>query len=275
MSGPFKYTNKLQGRRVLVIGGSSGVGFGVAEAAIECGAIVTIASSNQNKLDNAVGRLQKHAKATGVSADDISATTIDLAQADGIDDRIINMLEFASKNGKIDHVIFTAGDPLNPLPLKDQTVELIHECIMVRNVAAILLAKHLPKYMTYSNQSSFTMTGGTNSPRPFPNWSIVAGFGACVEGLTRGFAVDLKPIRVNCVQLGAVRTELFDNAFSSAPSEFLDSIAKDTVSGTIGKPDEVVEAFLYSMKAYFTNGTVLVADGGRLVGKSQEVSEFN
>jgi NAD(P)-dependent dehydrogenase (short-subunit alcohol dehydrogenase family) len=275
MSKPFKYINKLQGCRVLVVGGSSGVGFGVAEAAVECGAIVTVASSNQSKLDNAVGRLKEHAKATGVSADDVSGTIIDLAEAAGLDDRIVNMLEFASKSGKIDHVVFTAGDPVKALPLKDQTVERIHESFMVRNVAPILVAKHLQEYMTFSNQSSFTLTGGTNTTRPFPNWSVVAGAGACVEGLTRGFAVDLKPIRVNCVQVGAVKTELFEKALSSSPPEFIDSIAKDTVSGTIGKPDEVVEAFLYPMKAYYTNGTTIVADGGRLVGKSQEVSEFN
>ena len=52
-----KYVSKLTGARVLVLGGTSGIGFCVAEAALEYGAIVTIASSRQEKLDRAVTRL--------------------------------------------------------------------------------------------------------------------------------------------------------------------------------------------------------------------------
>ena len=49
-----KYTNKLVGKRVLVLGGTSGIGFCVAEACVEFGAIVTVASSRQEKIDKTI-----------------------------------------------------------------------------------------------------------------------------------------------------------------------------------------------------------------------------
>ncbi|KAK3191875.1 hypothetical protein K4F52_001918 [Lecanicillium sp. MT-2017a] len=275
MSSPFKYTNKLQGRRVLVVGGSSGVGFAVAEAAVEHGSIVTISSSNQTKLDKAVSLLKEHAKAVGASEENISSIVTDLATPEGIDDRILNMLKFATKGGKLDHIAFTAGDGISPAALKDTTPETIQAANMVRFVAPTIIAKYIPDYMTRSNKSSFTITGGTIAWRPIAGWSVVSGVGASVEGLARGLALDLKPVRVNNVVLGAILTQLFDAAVKTGGSVVLDKFAKDSVTGTIGKPDEVAEAYLYSMKASFTTGTQLIADGGRLVGQSEEVSEFN
>ncbi|KAG8409956.1 hypothetical protein J3458_019028 [Metarhizium acridum] len=95
---PSSTPHKLQGRRVLVLGGSSGIGFCIAEAAVEHGAFVNVSSSNQSKLDYAVSRLQSHATAVGVSPGDTLGQNIN------------DLLEFATKNGKLGHVAFTAGD---------------------------------------------------------------------------------------------------------------------------------------------------------------------
>ena len=64
------------------------------------------------------------------------------------------------------------------------------------------------KHMTSSAESSIILTGGVNSTKPRAGWSVMASSGAAVEGLARGFVVDLKPIRVICVAPGAVITEL-------------------------------------------------------------------
>ena len=66
------------------------------------------------------------------------------------------------------------------------------------------------EYMKKSSSSSITLTGGTNTARPVAGWSIPAAVGGASEGLVRGFAVDLKPIRVNLVHPGAIRTELVE-----------------------------------------------------------------
>lgn len=273
-SSPFKY-NKLQGRRVLVLGGSTGIGFCVAEAAVEHGAFVTISSSNQTKLDQAVSRLQSHAKAVGVSPDNIKAKTCDLSNEDTLDQNVIDLLEFATKNGKLDHVAFTAGDALVLPKLNDVTPDQLRKSSTVRTYGSIFVAKHLPKYINQSVQSSFTLTGGSASWRPSAAFAIVSGFGAGIEGLGRGFAVALKPVRVNTVQPGAVHTELFNGIPEDRLPAVLESFKKESVTGTVGTPEEVAEAYVYLMKDSFATGGVVESNGGRLVGDSKDEFKFS
>ncbi|POR39271.1 N amino acid transport system protein [Tolypocladium paradoxum] len=153
-----------------------------------------------------VARLQAHVNAIGASPDGVSSKTCDLSQPDTIEHNVLQLLEFATEGGKLDHVVFTAGDAISAIALEDVTVEIIHKTGMVRQVGSITLAKYLPRYMNVSVRSS-TVTGGTNTWRPGPNWAIIAGSGGAIEGLSRGFAVGLAPVRVNCVQLGDVHEE--------------------------------------------------------------------
>ncbi|RFU81817.1 dehyrdogenase reductase domain-containing [Trichoderma arundinaceum] len=266
-----KYANKLQGHRVLVLGGSTGVGFCVAEAALEHGAQVIISSSNQTKLNAALSRLQSHIKAANLGDPSklVSAKTCDLADTDKIEDSVVELLEFATKDGKIDHVIYTAGDTLNTTSLKEITVKDIHAISQVRNVGAIILAKHLHKYINVSVRSSFTLTGGTNTWRPLPGWGLIAAGGGGTEGLSRGLAVDLRPVRCNCVMLGAVHTELFDMIPKENLQAVLESFQKDAITGTVASPSEVAEAYIYSMKDTFATGGTIETHGGRLVGDSK------
>ncbi|KAL6900389.1 NAD(P)-binding protein [Trichoderma evansii] len=266
-----KYTNKLQGRRVLVVGGSTGVGFCVAEAALEHGAQVIISSSNQKKLDAAVARLQGHIKAAnlGDASKLISAKTCDLANVEKIDENVVELFEFATKDGKLDHVIFTAGDALRAPGLANVTVQDIHASFQVRNTGAIIVAKHLPKYINSSVQSSLTLTGGTNTHRPLPNWSIVAAGGGAGEGLTRGLAVDLRPVRVNSVMLGAIHTELFGMFPPEQLEPILQKFRDEAITGTVATPEEAAEAYIYSMKDSFATGVIIETHGGRLVGGSK------
>ncbi|PTB63416.1 dehyrdogenase/reductase domain-containing protein [Trichoderma citrinoviride] len=268
-----KYVNKLQGKRVLVIGASSGVGFCVAEAALEHGAHVTISSSNQTKLDKAASRLQEHIKAAnlGDASKLLSAKTVDLGNPDTVDQSVVELLEFATKDGKLDHVVFTAGDALKTSGLKETTVKDIQAINQVRNAGAIIVAKHLHKYINPSVSSSFTLTGGTNTWRPLPNWSVVAFAGGGTESLTRGLAVDLRPVRCNCVRLGAVQTELLDMIPEEHREGVLQGFRDWAITGTVGTPQEVAEAYVYSMKDSFATGAIFTTDGGRLVGESKSL----
>lgn len=268
-STALKYTNKLQGSRILVLGASTGIGFCVAEAALEHGAHVIISSSNQKKLDNALARLQDHARAIGISPEVLSAKTCDLANPDTMEESILSLYEFATKNGKLDHVALTAGDSLTITALEETTIQDIQKATMVRFNSAIILAKHLPKYINQAVKSSFTLTGGSNSWRPNPQWAVIAGIGGSVEAFARGAAVDLHPIRVNAVQPGAVHTELFDSIPKDRLDAVLKSMAQDAVTNTVGSPQDVAEAYMYIMKDAFTTGGVVESNGGRLVGQSR------
>ena len=202
-----KYSNKLQGKRVLIIGGTSGIGFCVAEACVEFGAIVTVASSRQEKIDKAIERL-KTSYPDG--EDRVSGHPCDLASAD-VEGNLKTLFEFATKDGKLDHVVYTAGDHFGLVKIGDVTATDIQKQGQVRFVGTLLMAKLAPQYMHQTNQSSITSISGVNSTKPGPGWSAAAGWGSAKEGMARGLAVDLKPTRVNCVSPGAIDTEFWDS----------------------------------------------------------------
>lgn len=110
-----KYTSKLAGTTVLVIGGTSGLGFGVAEGCIEnrVGHLI-LSSSQQTKIDSAISSL--HASYL-LSDTIITGGKCDLGDENTLESNIER--PFGQIKGKIDHVVYTAGDALTASPLSE------------------------------------------------------------------------------------------------------------------------------------------------------------
>lgn len=254
---------KLENSRVLIIGGTSGIGFCVAEAAIEQGAIVTISSSRPAKLEAALLRLR--ASYPTVAASKLNGFASDLSSEELLDLTIEGLLKSAAGPGKIDHIVFTAGDAVKITPVPEFTVEEIRKQGTVRFMAPLMLAKHAPRYMSPGPTSSITLTGGTMSHRPNKNWTAIAGWGSGVEGITRGLAVDLAPLRVNMISSGAVHTELFDDIPKNALEGVLQGFKDATLVGKVGRPEDLAEAYVFCMRCNFVTGSIIETNGGRMV----------
>lgn len=266
------FLNKLQGKRVLIIGGSTGIGFAVAKAALEYGARVILSSSNQTKIDAAIQRLQDHVQdAAGLAPPEIEGRTCDLGKPETLEENVKNLFEFATRDGKLllDHVVFTAGDFYQLPRIDTVAIEDIARISMVRVTGCIFVAKHLPAYISQSTESSFTVTASTTQWRPMKGWAVLNGAAGGIQPLTRGLAVDLKPVRVNCVTPGFVRTELFDGFPEEAREGMFAAMRVDSVTETVGTPEDLAEAYLYLMKSSFATGSTVVVDGGRAIGDSK------
>jgi NAD(P)-dependent dehydrogenase (short-subunit alcohol dehydrogenase family) len=120
MSDQQKYTAKLHGTKVLIIGGSSGIGFAVAEASIEHGAKVIISSSNEGRVQDAVKKLQSSYPSRKA---DISGVACNL-KSEEVEGNIVKLLE---RSGVVDHIVFTAGDGLATIPMEEYTLDMIRE----------------------------------------------------------------------------------------------------------------------------------------------------
>ncbi|KAL8851651.1 MAG: hypothetical protein Q9221_003488 [Calogaya cf. arnoldii] len=261
-SSTSKYNNKLQDKRVLILGGTSGIGFCIAEAALENDAYVIVASSTQLKIDKTISRLQS---SYPDKAAKISGHICDLAQLPTLETNIEGLFKAATDNNtkKIDHIVFTAGDA-NPAPkVSELTVETVQKWGNVRFFGPLVLAKYAPTYMTPGHRSSITLTSGTISHKPFKDRIVIAAWGSGIEGIMRGLAVDLAPIRVNIVSPGAVVTELFHGIPEEQRAVVMEGFRKETLTGELGTPEDVAETYLHAMKDSFMTGSVLVTDGGR------------
>ena len=240
MSDAKKYTSKLSNARILVIGGSSGIGYAVAEASLEYGASVIISSSQESRVNSTIDNLVK----TYPSAKDrVSGYACDLSSS-SLESNIAHLFSQCGP-AKLDHIVFTAGDKLATLKLEDATLEIIQKAAMVRFNAPLLVAKHAAAYLNPGPASSITLTTGSVSEKPNKDWSVVASYASGLHGMTRGLALDMAPLRVNSISPGAVQTPLWDGMPRDQLDGFRQDIKEKCTTGEVGRPEDVAESYLY------------------------------
>src|ERR1700741_3019923 len=183
---------ELSGKRIVVLGGSSGIGLAVAQQAVALGATAIIASSNAERVKQAVATLDGHAE----------GHTLDLAN-----ERDIGI--FFQNIGDFDHLIFTAGDTLQLNELAATDLAKARHAFELRFWAVLAAVKHASAHIREGG--SIVLTTGVAGERPHKGWTLAASVCGAIVALTRALAVELAPIRVNAVSPGVVRTNLWDN----------------------------------------------------------------
>ena len=234
----------LAGKTVVVIGGASGVGFAVAEAALREGAKVAVASSQAAKVDAAAARLGAGAR----------GAIVDVSN----EESVAGLFEAL---GPFDHLAFTAGDWGGSLfaPTRDLDLAAARAGFTVRFWGALAVAKHACR--SIADGGSITLTGGLLAHRPMKGAPVATAVAGAIEHLTRGLAVDLAPIRVNAVCLGIVLTE----RTNTLPAAMLEGFTARLPLPRGGEPGEAAEAYIHLMRGGYTTGQVLLVDGGGIV----------
>ncbi|MES5919470.1 SDR family oxidoreductase [Bacillus cereus group sp. RP37] len=229
----------LKGSRIVIIGGSSGIGFATAKQAIEQGAHVIIAGRSKEKLRIAQEIISNNHLQTYV-----------------LDNQDKNQLEdFFKKVGNFDH-LFTPGASytLGPITATDDIAE------------SSFIGKFWPQYYAVkyaipflSDSGSIVLMSGAFSQRPLKG---APAYGACngaIESLGKALAVEIAPIRVNIVSPGTIRRENEQNENRLAAYKAYKSLSLVKRPGHI---DEIAHTVLYLMQNSFTTGNVLFPDGG-------------
>jgi NAD(P)-dependent dehydrogenase (short-subunit alcohol dehydrogenase family) len=236
----------LEGKRIVVIGGASGIGYAVAEGAIAEGAEVVIGSSQPTNVQAAVGKL----------GDKASGHPVDVKS----EDTVASFFDWA---GAFDHLVFTAGDWGGfraPKPLAETDLDAAADAYAVRYWGALKAIKHGSKQLREGG--SVVLTNGMIAHRPRKGTPISTAMAGGIEHLVRGLAVDLAPIRVNAVCPGGIRTGVWDQIPAETREAQFKAMTSRLPIPRIGEPAEVAEAYLYLMKAGYTTGQILLVDGG-------------
>jgi len=235
----------LAGKRIVIIGGSSGIGLATAKAAYLLGAIIHIVGRSREKLSNAIQ----------VIGSDVNAHEVNMEHEN-------EMKELFASFDFVDHVFVTASEVVTGALLESSS-EQLKNSLNSRFWGCYYAAKYAAPKM--QRGSSITFMSGTSSVRPSIGSSVAAASGAAVESLARTLALELSPIRVNTISAGAIDTPLLDNLFGERKTDVLNHLADQLPVKRIGQPEDIADAALFLMNNQYTSGVVLTVDGGMLV----------
>jgi NAD(P)-dependent dehydrogenase (short-subunit alcohol dehydrogenase family) len=233
----------LQSKRVVVVGGTSGIGLAVTRAAHGEGAEVVVASARQSSVDSALEEFHG----------DVSAQTLDVSD-------VAAVAAFFGEVGAFDHLAYTAGDALVTMPLSELDIEKARSSFQIRFFGALSVVGAAAPHIR--DGGSITLTSGASSVRPRPGGMLRSSVCGAVESLTRALAVELAPIRVNAVRPGVVRSPLWVEMDEAEREQMYQNVGNSLLVGHVGETDELARAYTYCMLQTFATGSVLNVDGG-------------
>jgi NAD(P)-dependent dehydrogenase (short-subunit alcohol dehydrogenase family) len=229
---------ELEAKRVVVVGGSSGIGYATAAMAKSRGADVIIASRPGNRLETA-------AKTLGVKP----------IAADVTNDEAVESL--FRQCGAVDHVVVTAAQ-LRVGPIKTTPIEEAKATMESKFWGAWRVARSAQ----ISPGGSLTILSGFLSMRPRAGSAIVGAVNGALESLVRSLAVELAPVRVNAVSPGVVDTPIRAAMPEEARRAMLEKTAASLPVGRVGEADDIAHQILALMEIGFATGSVIFLDGG-------------
>jgi NAD(P)-dependent dehydrogenase (short-subunit alcohol dehydrogenase family) len=236
----------LSNKRVVLLGGSSGIGLAVAQQVVAQGAQAIIGSSNAERIKQAVATLD--GKAEG--------HTLDLSDEHDIQ-------SFFQRLGDFDHLVFTAGDTLQLNELAATDLHKARHAFELRYWAVLAAVKYASTHIREGG--SIVLTTGIAGERPHGGWTLAASVCGAIVSLTRALAVELAPLRVNAVSPGVVRTNLWQNMQGRERDGMYERVGKTLLVGRVGEACEIARAYLFLMQEGYSTGQTVVLDGGALL----------
>lgn len=241
----------LAGQKVVVIGGSEGIGLAVAEAALVDGAAVVVASRSPEKLGRAREALHRA----------VPAATVETAALDVTDEAGVERL--FEQVGDYHHLVVSAVQPAFA-PLQEITNGAAERVLSVKFWGTFFAVKHGSRRI--AQNGSITLYGGLAAHRAGPGESVLAFAQGGTEAFARALAVELAPVRVNCVCPGVTVTPLWDAVDPAVRDAIYAETRAHLPARRIADAADAAEPALYLMRNRFTTGEVIVVDGGaRLV----------
>ncbi len=232
---------QLKGKTVVVVGGSSGIGYSTAEFAKAEGADVVVASHNPERLKAAADKLGARAIVCDVTNDDSVANLF-------------------GATGAVDHVIVTAAQ-LRTGPIKTVSMDDVRATMEGKFWGAWRVARAAE----FKAGGSLTLVSGFLSIRPRMNSAIVSSANGALELLARALALELAPVRVNCVSPGLIDTPIRAAMPEAARREMLEKTAAALPVKRVGLGEDVARQILAFMLNGFATGSIVYIDGGGLV----------
>lgn len=235
----------VDGKKVIVFGGSAGIGFATAKAFDEAGALVTIAARNGEKLAAACAKLS--AKASEVVADTADAASVEAALRAGFDIAIVSAAP---------PVAFGPLTSVGP----DGIATSLNGKALAQAQATLLAAQHV------TQGGAVVVVTGVAGRKPMSNMGTIGMANASIEAMVPVLAAEVGPTRVNAVSPGLTATSAYDGMPAEARDGMFAQAAASLPARRVGQPEDLAGAIFAIATNPFITGTVLEVDGGAGLG---------
>lgn len=235
----------IEGRKALVLGGSSGIGLAAARRLQDGGATVVVMSRSEANLDSAGQALGGQAELRQLDSLDRDAMAAAFAECAPFD-----ILVNAATGGE------RATGPFLDMDLDGFQGSFRKLWGYVNSVR--LGASHLPE------DGCIVLVSGSPARKCAPGMSAISTVGNAVEGFVRAVAPELAPRRINVVSPGIIDTPMF-GPDSDQRRTMLEGATARNLIPRAGTPDEVAQAIQFAIENDFVTGTTIDVDGGALL----------
>ena len=236
-------TNTLENKKVIIIGGSSGIGLAVAKLIAAEGAKITIASRTKGRLEKAAEAIEGN----------VEIDTIDTLNEDSIKD-------FFTRYDRIDHLLNFAGDSMAGGVL-DTDVAVARNALESKFWGQFYVGRY--GGVKINPTGSLTFTGGSG-PRPHQAIATVAANEA-VKVLVEALAKELAPVRVNAISPYYVNTPMWSGMEDKERQKLFDSVSKQLPIGRVAEIEDIAPAYLDIVRSTYITGTNIPINGGALL----------
>jgi NAD(P)-dependent dehydrogenase (short-subunit alcohol dehydrogenase family) len=232
----------LTGKRVVVVGGKTGIGLGIAPAAHGAGGSVTVASRRSASVAD-------HPELAPFKQIDLDISDEEAVRAafDGI--------------GDLDHLVVAAGPTDGSWgAFMDGDMRGVRSYTNSKYLGSWACARYASPQLSPNGSITF-MTGGI-AARPKVGMTSVTSAFAAVEALGRSLALELGPIRVNTIRPGFIDTDFWSFLSEADAAAVREKVRAKFPARRLGQPADVGHAAVFLMTNPYVTGTVLDVTGG-------------
>lgn len=234
---------ELKDKHVVVLGGSSGIGFATAQACVAAGAKVTVGSRDP-------ARVAAAARALGATS---RSGAVDATSRPALD-------AFLSDLGGLDHLVLSVSGGGGAGPFRTLEPAVLRAAVEGKFWAYVNAVQAALPHLAGAGASVTFVTGGA-ARMASPGTAGLAASNGALNAMVGPLALELSPVRVNAVCPGIVTTALFER-WPEDQAQAMADRARSTPAGRAGRAEEVARVVTMLIENEFMTGAVLDCDGG-------------